>query len=468
MNAYREDIEKYIKSRRGLIVRDVVNLCGIDSSKLPAEEGAPFGPGALKGLEEYADLMRESGLTVKTYDNYMMSGDLFGENDKKLDIIVHIDVVKGGSGWTVTSPFSPVLKDGMIYARGASDNKGPAVAALYAVKAVKELGIPVKHNVRIIAGTDEETDFIDIKHYHNTEEEAEFTIAPDLKYPVTNVEKGQFRGEIFKDFDADPESALLYIKGGIATNMVPAGAESALRGISADAAEAAAKRASERTGIVFDISQVQDVLTIKAVGTGAHCARCRDGNNAVTALMELICSFDLKENEQIKALRQLSALFPYGDHDGDALGIALRDEKAGDTTMSLDILDIGPSSLYAKFDSRTSLLMTKENTIDVIRDRLAENGMRFEYEFDEPHAVPEDYPLIQKCFGIYEEVTGKKGYCQSIGISSYAHFTERGIAFGAEPEGMDTNMHGPDEYVSVDALIDTAVMIAMLIADVCA
>ena len=58
-------------------------------------------------------------------------------------------------------------KDGKIYGRGTADDKGPAIAALYAMRAVKELGIPVKKNVRLILGTDEECGSSDIRHYYS-------------------------------------------------------------------------------------------------------------------------------------------------------------------------------------------------------------------------------------------------------------------------------------------------------------
>ena len=50
-----------------------------------------------------------------------------------------------------------IIKDGNIYARGAIDDKGPTMAAYYAMKIVKELGLPINKRVRMILGTDEES-----------------------------------------------------------------------------------------------------------------------------------------------------------------------------------------------------------------------------------------------------------------------------------------------------------------------
>ena len=72
--------------------------------------------------------------------------------------------------------------------------KDRLVAALYAMRAVKELGIPVKKNVRLILGTDEECGSSDIAVYYKQEKEAPMTFSPDAEFPVINVEKGRLPG----------------------------------------------------------------------------------------------------------------------------------------------------------------------------------------------------------------------------------------------------------------------------------
>ena len=108
------------------------------------------------------------GFAISNYDNYVGTVD-FGGTESQLDILAHLDVVPAGEGWTVTKPFEPVEQDGKLYGRGTADDKGPAVAALYAMRAVKELNIPLKKRVRLILGTDEECGSSDIAHYYAVE-----------------------------------------------------------------------------------------------------------------------------------------------------------------------------------------------------------------------------------------------------------------------------------------------------------
>jgi len=61
----------------------------------------------------------------------------------RLWILTHLDVVPPGdlSKWTVTDPFTPVVKDGKVYGRGTEDNGQSVVSSLYAVKALMNLGV---------------------------------------------------------------------------------------------------------------------------------------------------------------------------------------------------------------------------------------------------------------------------------------------------------------------------------------
>ena len=152
---YREQIEAYIDGKKDEMLTDLQTLVRIDSQRGTPEEGMPFGEGPARVLKEASALMEKAGLTVTNYDNYVVTGD-FGPGEKALDILAHLDVVPVTKDWTVTQPFEPLIRDGRIYGRGTADDKGPAVAALYAIRAVRELGLPIKHSVRLILGSDEE------------------------------------------------------------------------------------------------------------------------------------------------------------------------------------------------------------------------------------------------------------------------------------------------------------------------
>ena len=185
-------IEQYFSGREGQLVEAVSRLVRIDSTLGDAQPGQPFGPGPAAALEEFLDLSRQWGLPGKNLEGYVGTVDLGGP-DIALHILGHLDVVPAGEGWTVTDAFTPKLVDGLLYGRGTDDDKGPLVAALMAMKAVKDLEVPLKQGVRLILGTDEETGFRDIRWYYDRHPYAPYTISPDADFPIINIEKGHYQ-----------------------------------------------------------------------------------------------------------------------------------------------------------------------------------------------------------------------------------------------------------------------------------
>lgn len=147
----------------------------------------PFGEGAKKALDYALDLGNRLGFRTKNIDNYCGYIE-FGEGKNLLGIIGHLDVVPSGDGWD-TPPFSSTIKDGKIFGRGAIDDKGPVVASLYAMKAIKD-NIKINSRVRLILGINEEKDWKCIKHYKEKEELPTIGFSPDADFPCIYAEKG--------------------------------------------------------------------------------------------------------------------------------------------------------------------------------------------------------------------------------------------------------------------------------------
>ncbi|NJE73860.1 M20 family peptidase [Pseudoflavonifractor sp. SW1122] len=161
---YREQLEAYFQDKQDMLVDAVCRLVSIDSVEGEPAPGAPFGPGPAAALEEGLKLAQEWGLITQNHEGYVGTADLCDKEDA-LHILGHLDVVAPGEGWTVTQPYQPKVVDGLIYGRGTDDDKGPVVASLLAMKAVKDLGVPLKSNCRLIMGTNEESGSGDIAWY---------------------------------------------------------------------------------------------------------------------------------------------------------------------------------------------------------------------------------------------------------------------------------------------------------------
>lgn len=176
------------------MIRTIIRMVQIDSVEAEAEPDAPFGRGVKKALDAALQLAEEMGFSAVNVDNYMGYAS-YGESEDYVCAVGHLDVVPVGTGWK-QPPFSGYMKDGVIYSRGVLDNKGPIFSCLYALYALKELGIRPDRQIRILFGCDEETGFEDLKYYLSKEKPPVMGFTPDCKYPVVYAERGRALVEI--------------------------------------------------------------------------------------------------------------------------------------------------------------------------------------------------------------------------------------------------------------------------------
>ena len=152
-----QKIDAYIAENKEQLLQDIAALVAIDSVEGTPEEGAPFGKGPRAALDKTLELAAGMGLATRNCENYMGYAELAGADPEKyLATICHVDVVPVGNGWTA-DPFKMRIQDGWLLGRGVSDDKGPMVVALYALKFLKEQGYELRYPIRALIGDNEET-----------------------------------------------------------------------------------------------------------------------------------------------------------------------------------------------------------------------------------------------------------------------------------------------------------------------
>lgn len=467
----QKKIEAYIEAHEQEMLKDAMDLIAINSERMEAKPGMPFGEGNAKVFEKAIEIIGGHGFPVKNYENYVLTADL---NDKpaRLDILAHLDVVPAGEGFTVTGPFEPIVKDGLLYGRGSADDKGPAVAALYAMRAVKELGAELSGNCRLILGADEECGSSDIHYYYEKEQEAPMTFSPDADFPLINIEKGGLHlGFAAKTECGAADAAGLHLvsaQSGTKINVVPGDAKALIAGCSAADLSEKAENAAKATGTAVTLTDTAEGVAVHFKGSFCHAASPENGNNALTALLVFLADVPFAEEKVNELLGGLTRLFPHGDWNGKALGVNHEDEKSGKLTLSLNLFSYDGNEMTGAFDCRAPLCANEENTGDVVRARLTEAGFTpDDSTMYEPHHVPEESELVQTLLSCYEEVTGKKEKPLAIGGGTYVHHIENGVAFGCADPAVDNHMHGADEFMSVEQMKKSAVIFAMAILKLC-
>lgn len=184
-------IMEEVEALRAELVESVRELVRIDSVEAEPTEGAPFGYGVREALERALSVSRDLGFETVDLDHYIGYAQYgAGKENGYVCAIGHVDVVPVGDGWR-QPPFSGYLENGRIYSRGALDNKGPVMACLYGLAALKRLGVATRRPVRIIFGCDEESGFEDLRYYLEREQPPVYGFTPDCKYPVVYSERGR-------------------------------------------------------------------------------------------------------------------------------------------------------------------------------------------------------------------------------------------------------------------------------------
>ena len=467
----RARIDAYFSApeRRGELISALSRLVAVKSVKGEPCPGSPFGPGPRAALDEALKLCSEWGFAVRDYDGYVGLCDL-NEKETQLHILGHLDVVGEGTGWD-SDPYTCVERDGMLYGRGVSDDKGPVCAALLAMKAVRELGLPVSKNVRLILGTDEESGSSDIAYYYAREPYAPQAFTPDAEFPLINVEKGHYHPDFGARWDKTEQVARVSaFTGGLRLNVVPPQAQALVAGLTVEEIKPFLSQAGERTGAEFSLEGATEGTYVRCIGRNAHAASPEEGLNAISALLELLAGLPLAQCGSTQAVRAMARLFPFGDTWGRALGIAQADEVSGELTVNLALLNLDETGFQAKFDARVPLCATRENCAQVCEAALAREGIGVtgDREMTAVHMVEADSPLVRTLLGCYEACTGEENARPlAIGGGTYVHEIPGGVAFGCNFPGFDSRMHGANEHVKVDDLLLSARIFTLAIAQLC-
>ncbi|MDR0446391.1 MAG: Sapep family Mn(2+)-dependent dipeptidase [Oscillospiraceae bacterium] len=474
-------INAWIDSHAEEMLDDLTRLINTKSVLARPETGAPYGRGAADALDLSRKIMKKLGIETSVFEDCMAEGDIPGERggEPELGLLVHVDTVDADPSEWRSDPFRADIRDGgedcvgsAVYGRGSTDNKGPAVAAMYALACAREIG-QLKKGARIIVGSAEEIGCADIARYLEKRSPPPLVIAPDAEYPLVNVEKGRFLMRFGGEWSSESENTdavrIISIRGGGTDNIVPGAAEAVLCGTSADIITPPALAFSEKTGADITVSDDPRGVIIKAYGKASHASRPDDGVNAQTALLAFLDALPLADTNSARAARALARLFPHGDYHGAAMGLNMRDDISGTLTLSFDVLDMNETGFTASFDSRTPAIADTRDISGIAKAALEAADLRVtEISKTLCHHTPEDSALVQTLMSIYREYTGDTETAPlALGGMTYVHGIPGGVAFGTQLPGENNRIHGRDEFIGVRELLLSAKMLARAIIELC-
>ena len=407
----------------------------------------PFGKGPAEALQLFLSIAEEMGFQTENFDNYAGHID-FGEGDKTVGILGHVDVVPVGEGW-ICDPFKPEVIDGKLYGRGVLDDKGPMMVCLHAMKILKDMNIPLKKKIRMIVGANEETDWRCMDYYFNkkkiTPPDVSFT--PDAEFPLKFAEKGVFQYTLVTDIKENIE-----INGGNAFNAVPEYAYVILPAETESLINEKKPAWTKETKCTYKYSMTEKGLKLEAFGFASHAAHPDGGINAVTGIMTAVN--DLNLTNELADIADFYMQYIGSDLTGSKMEINLSDDVSGVLTYNVGMVSVEDGKLILSIDNRVPVKYKCGEVQKMIEDKLVGTRFRFEDPYiTESIYIPKDSELVQTLMDVYKEVTGDvEAEPQVDGACSYARALDNCVAFGALLPGQPDLMHMKDENVELDKL----------------
>ena len=425
----------------------------VPSVKGEAAPGAPFGKEVRSMLDMALADCEQMGFKTQNFDGYIAHADLGeGSDEDALAILAHLDVVPEGDGWKYP-PYGAVIENGRMYGRGTSDDKGPAVAALYAMKAVKDAGIPLRRKVRLILGCDEESGWEDIVHYNKVATMPRMGFSPDASYPIINIEKGICRLELHGVLSNEGLQVIAF-NNGERPNVIPGRASALVAGDAATVAQAEA--AAKKLDIPAEVQLTDKGVSITVTGISGHAAYPETARNANGEMLLLLRELGVQGD--LRLLADKIGL----DYKGEGLEISVSDGISGYLTCNLGIIRAGEGGVYATLDIRYPVMTNPDMIIKNVSASLP--GMRVEaMEVKEPHHVPAGSELVQNLLDAYHEVTGYERKCLYTGGGTYARSLQEGVAFGASFPQDEDLAHQANEYADIEGLYKNIKIFALAI-----
>lgn len=409
------------------ILQRVSRLVGFPSVKGDPTPEAPFGAETAAVLQDFLNIAEDCGFKTVNLDNragYVQ----WGEGEKLIAALCHLDIVPAGTGWSQDA-FEAKEENGRLIGRGVLDDKGPAIAVLYAMKALRDEGYEPAGRIRLITGLDEENGSNCMDWYKLTEELPVAGFTADATFPVIYAEKGILWATLSMNAAQSQEDRLRLIRaeGGSAANMV-----------------------AGQCSLLFD---GQEPILVE--GRQAHASKPENGINAISMAMEKAADQLAAEDSShpfVDMYRELIGMTT----DGRLLGLD-RSDESGPLTLNAGLLELDESHAAVTLDIRYPASFDVDSIKEMIEQRAAEAGAECNWEKHmSPLFIDKESELITSLNKVYQIMTDTNAEPAAIGGGTYARSIDNIVAFGPAFPGDADECHQADESMDIDKLLAAA------------
>lgn len=450
-------ISKIIDDMRYELIKTTQEVIKINSVVHYNENGKKFGEGPDKALNKVLNIAEAMGFKTVNLDGLVGYAE-YGDGDDYIAVLGHLDVVPEGDGW-IYPPYGGEIHDGKIYGRGTLDDKGPMVAALYGLKAIKDANIKLSKRIRIIFGIDEENGSdLDIEHYNKCEKQPVAGFTPDAEFPIIFAEKGLLTFELNSSIKHPylRNIKVLSIKGGNKANMVPDYCETIIEYANLERILNIVDEVKRKTKIEIHARKNDaNHIIIKAYGISAHGSMPEKGMNAIMGICKVLHALggDSELANYISLLSENIGL----DTTGKGMNIALEDKESGKLSYNLGIIDFNGKYITSTSNIRYPVTFSDQDVLKNIKSIVQEKCIKLDVVgHQEPLYLDKESDLIKTLQRVYTEETGNEAELIAIGGGTYAKCMDNIVAFGPIFPGKPDLDHQANEYIEVDDLVSCA------------
>ena len=398
------------------MIQDLAGVCSFASvaQAMPEEKETPYGKEVHEALLYMLDLCKRFGFRTKNCDNKIGYAEI-GEGEEMIGILAHLDVVPAGDGWIAPAYGATEIGD-RIYGRGVCDDKGPAIACVYAMKDLLDSGMKLNRRIRIIFGqTEENGDWTDMEYYKETEELPTFGFTPDGNFPAIYGEKGIFHALVRMNKE---DSGVYTAAAGTVINVVP------------EAAQASVLRDGKE-------------VCYQAAGKPAHGSTPEEGENAIANLMKKMA----EDGVDAKFVRFFNDCIGF-DVNGGKSGVGFSDEQSGLLTLNAGVLTDTGSEITLTLDIRHPVTVKPQEVLAGLEERMHPYGVSIDViSTQRPVYMDKNGELITKLVEVYREETGDMTEPMVIGGGTYAKAMDGIVVFGPMIVGREMTEHQRNEYI---------------------
>lgn len=429
------NLEKLAEKYYDLAIDSLKKWIQIDSTfdESTVTELAPFGKGVQKALEYIASLAEKDGFNVDRCDGYCTEIS-YGEGPL-IAIYAHCDVVPVSGKWKFP-PFSATIEDDIMYGRGTSDDKGPAIASYYALKLLRDNNLINGYKVTLVIGGNEECGSRCLEHYFHSLHKPypSYGFTPDGDFPLIYGEKAIATYKVDLNVDIKEISSL---NGGVVINSV---IDECHAKFNVKLDENKIKEYCLKNNLKYEYHDDELVF----YGKSSHGSLPQEGINAGLHMIKFI-GLMFNYDQLVKTGDG------YMDGSGRNLGVYYESKLLHSTTYNVGLISYNDGVLEYSVNFRYPENVNAEEVCKKL-DTLSLGKVHYLGTGDYLLVDPESQ-MIKTLMNCYQEYTHDyKSQPMAIGGGTYAKESKNTIAFGSHFPGREDHIHEANEKIHLEDL----------------